>query len=705
MARKIQRKGPSGKKAAAEKLIRELQDAKKEEDVPAGLDALINSIQNASSDESGEGSSALALIPKADDKEDDLVTEEVDEKILSLLGQEDINDIDYGTYKTLLKEKMMAARMADSKIPTEETELLTNEYKRVKSKTGRFTVKKKKVDKDSFFNAASDVATSPRKNLKALPPGLDKKVEEGLDEVDEEDEKIDETMEFIKNVLAPSLTTIEKNLEGILETLTKQLQLEKKQASKEDKAKQNAKRKGREAVLEGEESKSSKIKEMAEKIMKPAMGIFDFIKNFVIQTLMGGAFVWLLKFLQDPAGNFDKMWKGLVNGIIGMVNDLITLIYDNIIMPINQALNAINTAIGDMEKQINNALSIFGGGGITLPRIPLIPLMQIQPIPLAGQPPNQGGPVTFTAPTMDGGGKVEGQTGIKVTGAGPDTQLVALQPGEIVMSKKAVDAYGADTLLGMNAEAGGTNTPKMGKVQMASGGGQIMAMQGGGLVSQSSLPALPPTGTLGTGAQMYGASRDGGSRRHAGQDFDAPLNGIFYSRIGGKVIYADNAGGGYGNVVDVYNKELGFTERVAEGDTNLVRAGDMIKQGTPIQKGTRQTGVFHYEIRKGQSTNSSSFSGTVNPLQFLKKLDENIKNNTVPSALEVVPFKPPNGGVGTPSASNGDVNVVLVPAGQDKNGQSLSNSGANQSKVPGFSAIDANNFEMMVVKSIYNIVG
>lgn len=170
--------------------------------------------------------------------------------------------------------------------------------------------------------------------------------------------------------------------------------------------------------------------------MKPAMDIFDFIKNFVIQTLMGGAFVWLLKFLQDPAGNFDKMWKGLVNGIIGMVNDLITLIYDNIIMPLNHALNAINTSIGEMEKQVNNALSIFGGGGVTFPRIPLIPLAQIQPIPLAGQPPNQGGPVTFTAPTMDGGGKVEGQTGIKVTGAGPDTQLVALQPGEIVMSRK-----------------------------------------------------------------------------------------------------------------------------------------------------------------------------------------------------------------------------------------------------------------------------
>ena len=52
----------------------------------------------------------------------------------------------------------------------------------------------------------------------------------------------------------------------------------------------------------------------------------------------------------------------------------------------------------------------------------------------------------------------------------------------------------------------------------------------------SVLPPLPPTGTLGTGAQAYGASRDGGKRRHAGVDFDPAddKNSKFYSRIGGE---------------------------------------------------------------------------------------------------------------------------------------------------------------------------
>ena len=160
----------------------------------------------------------------------------------------------------------------------------------------------------------------------------------------------------------------------------------------------------------------------------------------------------------------------------------------------------------------------------------------------------------------------------------------------------------------------------------------------GSIPSQADLPPLPPTGTGGASlaaAQQYGASRDDGNRRHAGQDFDAGPNGTFYSRIGGEVIYAANAGGGYGNVVDVYNKELGVTERVAEGDTNLVKTGDIITPGTPLQKGTRQTGVFHYEIRKGKAGASGSFAGTVDPIEYLNSLSSRASSQPQVSAPQV----------------------------------------------------------------------
>ena len=50
----------------------------------------------------------------------------------------------------------MEGRMADSKMPTEETEILTEEFKRVKGNTGRFKVKKEKIKFESFVNERND---------------------------------------------------------------------------------------------------------------------------------------------------------------------------------------------------------------------------------------------------------------------------------------------------------------------------------------------------------------------------------------------------------------------------------------------------------------------------------------------------------------------------------------------------------------------
>jgi murein DD-endopeptidase MepM/ murein hydrolase activator NlpD len=155
----------------------------------------------------------------------------------------------------------------------------------------------------------------------------------------------------------------------------------------------------------------------------------------------------------------------------------------------------------------------------------------------------------------------------------------------------------------------------------------------------SGMPPLPPTGTGSAAlaaAQQYGAARPGG-RKHAGVDFDPAddKNSKFYSRIGGEVIYAKNAGGGYGNVVDIYNKELGYTERIAEGNRIHVKVGDVVNPGTLVQSGSEMTGVFHYEIRKGKAGDSGLFEGTVNPLEFLKNLKppEEVSMKSSPSNI------------------------------------------------------------------------
>jgi hypothetical protein len=52
---------------------------------------------------------------KDSSKGQNLVNEKIDERILRLLGLEDVFDIDYDTYKTLLKERLATRHSSSSK--------------------------------------------------------------------------------------------------------------------------------------------------------------------------------------------------------------------------------------------------------------------------------------------------------------------------------------------------------------------------------------------------------------------------------------------------------------------------------------------------------------------------------------------------------------------------------------------------------------
>ena len=136
-------------------------------------------------------------------------------------------------------------------------------------------------------------------------------------------------------------------------------------------------------------------------------------------------------------------------------------------------------------------------------------------------------------------------------------------------------------------------------------------------VGDTPLPPLPPSTAP---AQQFGASRSGGARQHAGQDFDiSGPNATFPSQIGGVVtnIGYDPAPYGYGHYADIYNEELNVTERIAEGAQLLVKKGDRVAPGQVVTKGETYTGVIHYEIRKGRAT-TFGYADTVDPKEFLK---------------------------------------------------------------------------------------
>ena len=535
------------------------------------------------------------------------VNKEVDQGILrDYLDISDGSDIDFGTYKTLIREKIAAARMSGSDVDSGDIEILTKEFVRIKKIKIPESQEQSKIDAKKFFAEQEKVKAkteekeqenkiSQEKFLKTvenkekvspqlLLPGTATPQSEEQEEDNQEDVK-----KGIENV-SLKLTDLEENLQSILETLKKQAKLDKKEEREEDLLETKSKRVNREKLLEDKGKKSGDDKNLGKKVVKPAKGIFDMLMDFFKNILLGGALLFLLKVLKDPKkflqplidvfNNVLEFFNGIIRGINGFIDGfnkfVLSPINDFVLKPIHSSLNFI-------EDRINDVLGLFGADplenisdqspALEIPKIPEIPMydpFNVRPENQKQAPPvqqsYQGGEVinneyvtnktttinryeeggnitnnnagniltnnnnsmnmggasnTLTTGGMSGGnltntmssmtnnvgganitggnitnntnvkgfnegGGVTSNSGQKITGAGPDTQLIAAQPGEIVMSRGAVSKFGAGNLLAMNASGGGNNTPRMtNNVQMANGGGTVINAQGfsgGGIV-------------------------------------------------------------------------------------------------------------------------------------------------------------------------------------------------------------------------------
>jgi len=266
-------------------------DKEIEEDIPEGLDDILKDIKKETSkpkttSEKPDKKAVTALVKKfsAEKKEDtkqQSTNETIDPTILRLLGLEDAFDLDYDTYKTLLREKMAAGRMSKSQIPTEETELLTNEFKRVKSKTGRFKPKKKSVN-------ISKVVQSGRKYNKSAVNT--QKLLSGSKEAESTKVKVK------GEAVTDSFENINQSLLGIDSLLKNILGEEKKESEQEEKT-------SRKAAQKAEEEKSEKnAKTKATNALKgfkaPKMGFLDMIKRFFKNILLGGFILKALDWFQ-----------------------------------------------------------------------------------------------------------------------------------------------------------------------------------------------------------------------------------------------------------------------------------------------------------------------------------------------------------------------------------------------------------------------
>ena len=468
---------------------------------PEELDDLLASIRA----EGNKERSALALYKGT--RGTDLVNESIDERIVNILGLGQVFDIDYATYLTLLKEKLVQVSMGGGSLAREEQMLLQDEFKRVKGKVGRFKINRRtanvgaisgstplKVSKDKFFLTSSAV----------IPEN-------------------------------PGVAKVSEDLKGIHEALDKLLgeikadnAEEKKQAELERRQKIRNRRVAREKLLEKSQQKVSRV---VNKLFTPVRGILDSIFRFLFFGLLGRSFQSFLNWFSDPA-NKDK-----VDNMFRFLKDFWPAILGGLAL--------FFTPLGGFVKGVLGILTFFGPKLFGLvkkyPKIALATAATAALLKAATNPPpnpkraaqgktelddtqdlmtgdpisgdmlgfNQGGLIPvgsdklynvsnyFGRPIERASGKITSTTGTKIKGAGPDTQLIAAQPGEFIISKNAVNTYGSQFFMNLNKEGGGTNIPNfVNNIQFAQGGGMV----GGMIGSPTSFLTAPTGGGGGTNA-------------------------------------------------------------------------------------------------------------------------------------------------------------------------------------------------------------
>jgi hypothetical protein len=399
-------------------------------------------------------------------------TEKIDERILELLGLQDEYELSYDEYSGHLKEAMVASRMSKTRYSTLETELITNEWKRVKSKKGRF--KPKKISVESFKKgSAVGIQLGKQKLLKgistkrlALPSAIDNM--SGANDINN-----------IKNALSQ-----------IIANLTEQNKIQKKILERERIQSEKEKRAGAEALLE---KGFTKALGAAQKMLAPIKSLLDKIIDAIIAIFIGRSIVKLIEWFgnkdnQEKVKSIFKFlgehWPKLLALYLRFGTGLGKFIGGLSSLLIRGTLRLVQAAAGLAARAglrgAGKVAGFLGGRGGKL----LGAGLEIGTA-VAGTMALSKGIEDFGGVKFAGGGLANFKKLFGFFGGGTRPGYISgqkgvdkipamLSDGEFVMSRGAVQKYGTSTLEAMNASGGGTNRPRMiTGTTYAAGGGQI----------------------------------------------------------------------------------------------------------------------------------------------------------------------------------------------------------------------------------------
>ncbi len=282
------------------------------------------------------------------------------------------------------------------------------------------------------------------------------------------------------------LGSIASTMSGIVDTLQDQNKLDVKAAADDRKKNEKDKRSLKESALEGIKGT---LKKAGDAVIKPFTSLWDTITGFLTTIFFGRIAIKMWEWFADPK-NTEKVkslfkfikdwWPVIVAGIMAVVGPSVTFTVGAIALltwATVKIVDAVKSVFGfgkridkelksgskQSEKEMLSSKDQINKGVDKIVEDSQKDKPNVDSIQTS-DPDAQSVP----AKEMAQGGQVPG-TGDK------DTVPAKLTPGEFVMSKGAVNQWGAGTLAGMNAAGGGSNSATM-------GGDGVMGFRGGGVV-------------------------------------------------------------------------------------------------------------------------------------------------------------------------------------------------------------------------------
>ena len=346
---------------------------------------------------------------------------------------------------------------------------------------------------------------------------------------------------------------IKETMMSILETLKAQEKFEYEKFLDMQRREENDKRRGRESFLEKARRKGVGIvRQGINKVVSPISNIFSNIIGFFVKLFFGRIMIKFLNFFSNPAN------VAIVDGIANFIGTFFPVIVAGVVaatvgiaalavkmLGLSGVLRAAAIGLGltsPLSSLLGLGLSGRGRGlgkGFKLPTMTMPNFsgdMLMKRVPAVGK---------FSFPYGKAGrGFFNFNQGGVVPGSGnSDTVPAMLTPGEVVISKPAVDMFGLRNLLRLNNTAGKTNRPNI-------SAGQFYANEGGAVPDYRFTPSFTDRVYTETSGSLEDGTYKNTSRimsleetrkrlaeAYKGSGLDI-LPGQFLPNVGGKVVSA-----------------------------------------------------------------------------------------------------------------------------------------------------------------------